>query len=125
MAKRCRPTVRIHRKPADLEEVLPNTSLLIHHGGLGTAYAGLLAGVPQLVLPSNLEHSITAAGLEQFGVAKSRPAKAVAAELRDLILSLLRNGPMQEAAVKAAGSLNARRVADPISEVVQACQQHL
>ena len=72
LAKRCNPTVRIHGKPADLAHVLPNTSLLIHHGGLGTAYAGLLAGVPQLVLPLNLEHGITAAGLEQFGVAKSR-----------------------------------------------------
>ena len=127
LAKRCSQTVRIHGKPADLAQVLPNTSLLIHHGGLGTAYAGLLAGVPQLVLPFNLEHSITAAGLEQFGVGKSRTARAaaVATDLRDLIFSLLQDGPMQEAAVKAAGSLNARRVADPISEVVQACQQHL
>src|SRR5262249_9708319 len=48
LAKRCGQTVRIHGKPADLAQVLPNTSLLIHHGGLGTAYAGLLAGVPQL-----------------------------------------------------------------------------
>lgn len=125
LAKRCRPTVRIHQKPADLAQVLPNTSLLIHHGGLGTAYAGLLAGVPQLVLPFNLEHSITAAGLEQFGVGKSQPARAVGTDLRDLIFSLLRDGAMQDAAIKAAGSLNARRVADPISEVVQACQQHL
>jgi UDP:flavonoid glycosyltransferase YjiC (YdhE family) len=125
LAKRCRPTVGIHRKPAHLDQILPNTSLLIHHGGLGTAYAGLLAGVPQLVLPSNLEHSITAAGLEQFGVGKIQPAKAVATGLPDLILSLLRNGPMQEAAVKAAGNLNARRVADPISEVVQACQLYV
>ena len=78
LAKRCRQTVRIHGKPADLAHVLPNTSLLIHHGGLGTAYAGLLAGVPQLVLPFNLEHSITAAGLEQFGVARSRIASAAA-----------------------------------------------
>ena len=127
LAKRCRQTVRIHGKPADLAHVLPNTSLLIHHGGLGTAYAGLLAGVPQLVLPFNLEHSITAAGLEHFGVAKSRTARAaaVATDMRDLISSLLQDGQLQEAAIKAARNLSVRRVADPISEVVQACQQHL
>jgi rhamnosyltransferase subunit B len=127
LAKRCSPSVRIHGKPADLAHVLPNTSLLIHHGGLGTAYAGLLAGVPQLVLPLNLEHGITAAGLEQFGVAKSQNARAAAGatDMRDLVSSLLQDGQLQEAAVNAARSLGARRVADPVSEVVQACQQHL
>jgi rhamnosyltransferase subunit B len=127
LAKRCRQTVRIYGKPADLAQVLPNTSLLIHHGGLGTAYSGLLAGVPQLVLPFNLEHSITTVGLEQFGVAKSRSARAaeVATDMRDLISSLLQDTQLQEAALKAAESLNGRRVADPISEVIQACQQHL
>src|SRR5262249_6147878 len=127
LAKRCGQTVRIYGKPADLAQVLPNTSLLIHHGGLGTAYAGLLAGVPQLVLPFNLEHGITAAGLEHFGAAKSRTARAaaVATDMRDLISSLLQDGQLQEAALKAAKSLSDRRVADPISEVIQACQQHL
>ena len=127
LAKRCSQTVRIHSKPADLAQVLPNTSLLIHHGGLATAYAGLLAGVPQLVLPFNLEHSITAAGLEQFGVGKSRTATAaaVATDTRDLISSLLQDGHLQEAALKVARNLTARRVIDPISEVVEACQQHL
>jgi UDP:flavonoid glycosyltransferase YjiC (YdhE family) len=127
LAKRCSPTVRVHAKPADLAHVLPNTWLLIHHGGLGTAYAGLLAAVPQLVLPFNLEHSITAAGLEHFGVAKIRTARAaaVATDMRDLISSLLQDGQLQQAAIKAAQNLGVRRVADPISEVVQACQQHL
>src|SRR5262249_19090883 len=127
LAKHCSQTVRIHRKPADFAKVLPNTSLLIHHGGLATAYAGLLAGVPQLVLPFNLEHSITAAGLEQFGVGKSRPAIAAgeAMDTRDLISALLQNGHLQEAALNAARNLAARRVIDPIGEVVEACQRHL
>jgi len=127
LAKRCSQTVRIHRKPADLAQVLPNTALLLHHGGLGTAYAGLLAGVPQLVLPINLEHSITAAGLEQFGVGKSCAATAAAGatDTRDLISSILQDGHLQEAALSAARSLASRRVIDPIGEVVEACQQYL
>src|SRR5262245_33018916 len=127
LAKRCGENVRIHGKPADLAQVLPNTSLLIHHGGLGTAYAGLLAGVPQLVLPFNLEHSITAAGLEQFGVAKSLSARAaeVATDMHDLISSLLQDRQLQEAALRVARTLSVRRVDDPISEVIRACQKHL
>src|SRR5262249_28552442 len=114
-------------KPADFAQVLPNTSLLIHHGGLATAYAGLLAGVPQLVLPFNLEHSITAAGLEEFGVGKSRSATAAAGptDTRDLISSLLQDGHFQEAAFSAARNLAARRPTDSIGEVVEACQQYL
>ena len=127
LAKRCRQTVRIHGKPADLARVLPNTSLLIHHGGLGTSCAGLLAGVPQLVLPFLLEDRITARGLEQFGVGKSWTAGAAtdATDMPKLISSLLQDGHLQESAMQAARNLAARRAIDPISEVVKACQQHL
>ncbi len=127
LAKHCGRTVRIHSKPADLARVLPNTSLLIHHGGLGTACAGLLAGVPQLVLPFTLEDRITATVLERAGVGKSWPARAgaVGTGIRDLISSLLQDGHLQETAMKAARNLAARRPIDPISEVVKACQQHL
>lgn len=127
MAARCSRNVRIHTKPADLAHVLPNTCLLIHHGGLGMAYAGLLAGVPQLVLPLNLEHSITAAGLGQFGVARTRTAGAAAAgtEIRDLISALLQDSQLQEAAIDAARDMAARRVPDSINKVVQACWQLL
>src|SRR5262249_17163530 len=37
LAKHCSRTVRIYSKPADLGRVLPNASLLIHHGGLSTS----------------------------------------------------------------------------------------
>jgi UDP:flavonoid glycosyltransferase YjiC (YdhE family) len=127
LAKRCRRTVRIYRKPADLARVLPNTSLLIHHGGLGTSCAGLLAGVPQLVMPFLLEDRITARGLVQFGIGKSWTAGATtdATDMPKLISSLLQDEHLQETAMQAARSLAARRAIDPISEVVKACQQHL
>ena len=59
LAKRCNRTIRIHRRPADLARLLPNCSMIIHHGGLGTAHAGLLGGVPQLVLPMNFLSTIS------------------------------------------------------------------
>ncbi len=33
------------------EHVLPRTSLMIHHGGMGTTHAALIHGIPQIVVP--------------------------------------------------------------------------
>lgn len=52
-----------------LTEVLARKSLAIHHGGLTTAIACLLAGIPQLVFPIYLEQQLNAMVLSQLGVA--------------------------------------------------------
>jgi rhamnosyltransferase subunit B len=54
-------------EPADLAETLQRVRLVVHHGGLAMTHAALRAGTQQLLLPLNLEHQITAAGLEKFG----------------------------------------------------------
>jgi UDP:flavonoid glycosyltransferase YjiC (YdhE family) len=41
----------IHVPFAPLTRLLPRSAALIHHGGIGTTAAGLMAGVPQLVVP--------------------------------------------------------------------------
>lgn len=59
-----------------LQEALAGKSLAIHHGGCTTAIACLLAGIPQLILPYQLEQKITALKLSQLGVAMvSAPPK--------------------------------------------------
>ena len=69
LADKWAANLSVYTTPADLRSILPETSALVHHGGLGTTYAGLMAGVPQVVLPVNLEQLITARGLNQFKVA--------------------------------------------------------
>ena len=59
--------IGIHTAPANFKAVLPNSKVLLHHGGLGTAFAGLGAGTAQLVLPLRLEHLITAKGVLDLG----------------------------------------------------------
>lgn len=53
-----------------LKEVLVGKSLAIHHGGLTTSIACLLAGIPQLVLPNYLEQQLNGIALSSLGVAK-------------------------------------------------------
>jgi len=53
-----------------LNEGLAGKSLAIHNGGLTTAIACLLTGIPQLILPIYLEQHLNAIALSQLGVAK-------------------------------------------------------
>lgn len=53
---------------------MPAVRLVIHHGGLSTAVAALMAGTPQLILPWNLEHLVTARAVEATGAAAIVPA---------------------------------------------------
>ena len=53
-----------------LKEILAEKSLAIHHGGLTTALACLIAGIPQLILPIHFEQQLNGMALSQWGVAK-------------------------------------------------------
>lgn len=123
VAARCSRKVAVHRTPADFAKILPETPLLVHHAGLGTATAGLLAGTGQIVVPLNLEHAITARGVGQFGsglrLGVSPPPSAE--QVRNQIRGMLGDPKRHEAAARAASDLAARRVADPVAPIAEAC----
>jgi UDP:flavonoid glycosyltransferase YjiC (YdhE family) len=52
-----------------LSRLLPRTSALVHHGGIGSAAAALSAGVPQLLVPFAHDQPDNAARLCRLGVA--------------------------------------------------------
>ena len=127
MATRCTEKMRLFDKPADFRSVLPETSILIHHGGLGTSYSGLMAGVPQIIFPENLEQLINARGLQQFDVAAlfdttPPPSPKI---LRDAIESTLSDPARKASALKAARDLQGRRDKHSLDRVVAACRQYL
>ncbi|HUO55411.1 MAG TPA: nucleotide disphospho-sugar-binding domain-containing protein, partial [Rhodoblastus sp.] len=61
--------VRVHETPPPLAEVAERSSLIVHHGGIGTAETALALGRPQFLLPKHLEQSLNAANLVRLGVA--------------------------------------------------------
>jgi rhamnosyltransferase subunit B len=127
IAARCSRRVAVHSSPADFSQVLPESSVLLHHAGLGTAYAGLAAGIPQVVLPFNLEHLITTRGLDKFGVAircRASPPPEVP-RLMDLLNGVLTDRVRQQAALQAAAELNRRRDNDPLRHVIEGCATYL
>lgn len=122
VAKHAPPSMAVHRTPLDLGAVLPKARALIHHAGLATAYAGLQAGVPQLVLPANLEHAITARGLEGFGAALSvLSAPGAPGAVDGALKRLLNERTLWDAAGAAARTVGARPVVDSLAAVVAGC----
>lgn len=61
--------VRVNEGLVDFAELLPRLRLILHHGGLGTTYAALMAATPQVLFPLNLEHGITSRAATSLGCA--------------------------------------------------------
>jgi UDP:flavonoid glycosyltransferase YjiC (YdhE family) len=54
-----------------LSALVPTCRVVIHHGGAGTTMNGLVAGVPQIVLPHGADQHMNASAVEQRGVGLS------------------------------------------------------
>jgi rhamnosyltransferase subunit B len=54
--------------PVPLSQVLSHADLVIHHGGIGSTYAALLAGIPALVAPFAFDQSYNCGLLEKARV---------------------------------------------------------
>ncbi len=127
IAANCTPRVSVHTSPADFGSVLPGASLLLHHAGIATSYAGLAAGVPQVVLPRNLEQLITARALDEFKVAvpfsPERPPEP--AKLTEVLEGVLTDTARQTAALQTARDIDRRRTDNPLEPVTAACRAYL
>ncbi|HYH19371.1 MAG TPA: nucleotide disphospho-sugar-binding domain-containing protein [Azospirillum sp.] len=121
------PNATVHERPLPLESVLPAAAALIHHGGLATAYAGLQAGVPQLVMPVNLEQSITARGLLRSGSAVLLPGRGTVPPetIRESLERLMGDAVIGAAAQAAARSAAARPRQDTLDQVTAVCRDFL
>ncbi|MHB1776637.1 MAG: glycosyltransferase [Acidimicrobiales bacterium] len=53
-----------------LSEVLPTADLVVHHGGIGSMYAALRAGLPALVAPLAFDQPFNASLLERCGAGR-------------------------------------------------------
>jgi UDP:flavonoid glycosyltransferase YjiC (YdhE family) len=78
--------------PLPHARLYPRAAAAVHHGGVGSAAAALLAGVPQFMVPAMLDHPEVARRCEKLGVAdwispRRYRADAVAPRLEKLLES--------------------------------------
>lgn len=90
---------------AAFEQVFPHAAVVVHAGGIGTAFKALQAGAPQIILPHAHDQLDNALRLDRLGVAHVLHSKRVGA-LRRALQEVLADRRMQTAA--AAAALRAR-----------------
>jgi hypothetical protein len=62
--------ITVHPGPRDLPTLLPRMSVVVHHGGLGTAQMALMTGRPQLIVPYQREQRLNGEKMLEAGVAR-------------------------------------------------------
>lgn len=81
-------------------ELMPQASLVVGHGGHGTAMRALAHDVPLLVVPMHplLDHPVVGRAVQQHGAGRLVPKRASTARLHEAMAGLLADGPHRTAA---------------------------
>ena len=61
--------LQVSETPVDLDVVLPQVSVVLHHGGAGMTQRCLAHGRPQVIAPIHMEQKLTSSALQEMGVA--------------------------------------------------------
>ncbi|MBN2808015.1 MAG: hypothetical protein JXR80_00815 [Deltaproteobacteria bacterium] len=125
--------ISLHRQPLNLEENLWKFRLIIHHGGMGTTYAAVKAGTPQLLLPIHLEDHVTAHGLKKIGgslmqsasAGKMSDPSACTSEFAANLQKLLQPSDLWHQAQQAAIIASKRPESDGVQVIVDRCLECL
>jgi len=107
---------------ADLALELTRCGVLVHQGTVGMAMAGIAAGLPQVMLRSDLEKTLTAQAIAAHGAGialgwSTFVAEDLAAAIRQAV-----DDPHMHAAARNLGRANERYLKlDAVSEIANAC----
>ncbi|KAA0017025.1 glycosyltransferase [Antrihabitans cavernicola] len=119
------PIVNATRLPANvrtvgwipLYSVLHSCTAILTHGGAGSVYEGLRAGIPQLATPAPGDRAWTAALVQQRGVGLSVPARKITATH---LSSLISDPTMVSAAREVAAEIAAMPSVEQVAAMLTA-----
>lgn len=109
----------------DFNHVLPRTTLIIHHGGMGTTHAAAVHGIPQIIVPHAADQRGQARRVAQAKIGLNLTAHDVRqGALYEGSRALLRDAQVQANARQFAQALAAlggpERAADLLLEAIEA-----
>ena len=119
------PRLRLHDMPPPLSEMLPRSTLVVHHGGIGTLELCLAAGRPQFLASSQFEQSLNVARCVagQLAATITRHDTDASLQARLTELATGRHTPARLAAV--AADIARRPPNAAIEAVLTACDRLL
>jgi rhamnosyltransferase subunit B len=103
--------------------LLPRAAALVHHAGIGTTAQGLMAGIPQVVMPMTFSQPDDAARLVRHGVAASlTPRRFRGARLARVLNHLLTSPEVarrcRELAERFAGEAPLEQSCDVLEQLI-------
>ncbi len=105
---------------APFSSLLPRASLMVHHGGIGTASQCLAAGIPQLVVFMALDQPDNAARLKRLGVGLCISSKNLSVErLLPLAKRCLSDARIKSSVARHAESMKKRQPLDSLLNWVE------
>jgi rhamnosyltransferase subunit B len=107
-----------------LSKLLPRTSALVHHGGIGSCAQGLAAGVPHLVRPMAFDQFDNSRRMERLGVSEEISVRkfrgpAIAAALARLLNSPDVSAKCQALAAKCSGPASLAAACDALESLAK------
>ena len=109
------------RHYVDLGALLPESRLLVHHGGIGTTAQALRAGIPQIVMPRAFDqpdNAMRIAALRLGGVVLSH--RVGDAAIVDMCRAALSDQTLRERVAIAARDIRQRCAATEVARVAEA-----
>jgi rhamnosyltransferase subunit B len=115
--------VTVHEKPPALAQVLSRASVIMHHGGIGTAETCLALGRAQVVAPLHLEQMANAKKLLQLGAAGCVLQERTASENRDALAGIIASDMAALRAAEIATSIAARQPSSSLERIADMCER--
>ena len=113
----------VMHSPAEPHELLlPRCKAIVHHGGIGTAFAAMKAATPQICVPQMLDQPFNAKLLEKMGVSATIPWKKYGAALVTRTLNRLLENPATTKACAVYSKLT-REQPDPCTIAADAIEK--
>jgi rhamnosyltransferase subunit B len=113
----------IYDEPPPPERAFAESTLIIHHGGIGTIEACLMLGRPQLLLPRHLEQSLNASLTRSLGVSDTLGSEFTLAQAADQIREICCSPEWTNRAGEMALSMQQRKPGHSLECIVESLQK--
>src|SRR5262249_8381472 len=103
-----------------LAEVADRSSIMVHHGGIGTIEACLALGRPQVLVPRHLEQSLNCATLSVLGNSLRLSPSFLLSSARSLLIEAAHSKRLAQKAIEIAEKVSQRPL-ESLDRIIAEC----